>query len=212
MANTYLPINISLADRKCLVVGGGNVALRKVETLLDYQCSITVVAPSLQDKIEYHAERGAVTVIKREYTIGEAARYGLVISASDSEDVNKQVYDDCRAAGVPVNVVDNPPLCDFIFPAVVRRDCLTVAVGTDGKAPFLAGHLRHILENLFPEHWDKLMKLAAKYRERVQEYHHGNPEQKMAAYERFVEADWKAIIKEKNDDAIEGELQRLLRG
>lgn len=212
MANVYLPINISLKDRKVLVVGGGTVALRKVETLMDYEADITVVAPKLVDKIQYHAERKAIKTDQREYKVGEAANFGLVISASDDHHVNKQVYDDCRAAGVPVNVVDNPALCDFIFPAVVRRDCLTVAVGTDARAPFLAGHLRLILENVFPEHWSKLAGLAARFRDRVQEYYKNSSDQKMAAYERFVSADWKTILKEDDKDAIEAEMQRLLRG
>ena len=212
MKNRFLPISISLKDRKVLVVGGGTVAQRKVETLLDYDCAIMLVAPTLADKVEYYGERGLITVEKREYRGGEAAEYGLVISASDDEQVNRQVYDDSRAARVPVNVVDNPALCDVIFPAVVKRDCLTVAVGSDGRAPFLSSHLKLILENIFPEHWTKLATLASRFRDRVQEYYRDRPDQKMAAYERFVSADWKTIVKEKNDDAIEAELQRLLRG
>ncbi len=212
MANTYLPINLSLKKRKVLIVGGGAVAQRKVETLLDYEANITLVAPKLADKIAYYGERELIKIEKREYKVGEAATFGLVIGASDDNHVNQQVHADAMSAGVPVNIVDNPELCDVIFPAVVRRDCLTVAVGTDAKAPFLSSHLKLILENVFPEHWDKLAKLAAKYRGYVQEFHKGSAEQKNAAYERFVAADWKSIIKEKDNDAIEAELQRLLRG
>ncbi len=212
MANTYLPISISLKKRTILVVGGGNVALRKIETLLDYESDITVVTPSTIDKVGYYAERGLIKLEKREYKIGEAARFGLVISASDNEAVNRQVAEDSRKAGVPVNVVDNPPLCDFIFPAVVRRDCLTVSVSSDGKAPFLSGHLRYILENVFPEHWNELAGLAATFRVRAREYYKDNSEKRMAAYGRFVEADWKEILKKKDPDALEAELQRLLRG
>ena len=212
MANTYLPISISLKNRKVLVVGAGNVALRKIEILLEYESDITVVSPSVSDKVGYYAEREMIKLHKREYKIGEAAGFGLVISASDSEAVNRQVHEDCQAARVPVNVVDNPPLCDFIFPAVVRRDCLSVAVCSDGKAPFLSGHLRFVLENIFPDHWNELAVQAANFRVRVQEYYKGNSEQKMAAYGRFVEADWKEILKKKDPDALEAELQRLLRG
>lgn len=212
MKNRFLPISISLKDRKVLVVGGGAVAQRKIETLFDYECDVTLVAPKLADKVEYYGERGLVKIEKREYREGEAAEYGLVISASDDEKVNRQVYDDAKKAGIPINVVDNPALCDVIFPAVVKRDCLTVSVSSDGRAPFLSSHLKIILDNVFPEHWTKLASLAAKFRDRVQEYHKNRPDQKLAAFERFVAADWKTIIKEKNDDALEAELQRLLRG
>ena len=212
MANEYLPINLSLKKRKVLIVGGGNVALRKVETLIDYEADLTVVAPKLADKIDYYGERKLLKAEKREYAVGEAAKYGLVIGASDDEAVNRQVHDDAVEAGIPVNIVDNPELCDVIFPAILKRNCLTLAVGSDGRAPFLASHLKLILENIFPGHWDKLADLAAKYRDRVQEYYRNNADQKMAAYERFVAADWKTIIKEKNEDALEAELQRLLRG
>jgi len=212
MAHTYLPINISTRDRKCLVVGGGSVALRKIETLLDYRMAITVIAPEVHDKIGYHAERKLLQLEKREYKSPEAALFNIVISASDDEAVNKQVYDDARGAGVLVNVVDNPPLCDFTFPAVVRRDALALAISTDGKAPFLSGHLRSILETIFPEHWTKMMQLAGRFRKMVQERWPESIEKRMACFGRFVEADWKMLVKEKDDQALEQVLIGMVEG
>ena len=83
MTYKYMPISLSLADRACLVVGGGLVALRKVEGLLEYDTAITVVAPEVNEKLEYHAERGRITLEKREYRSPEAAAYGLVVAATD---------------------------------------------------------------------------------------------------------------------------------
>jgi siroheme synthase-like protein len=203
MANQFLPISISLNARRCLVIGGGRVALRKIDTLLNYDSDITVIAPEIDEKIDYYAAKNSLKVIKREYKSPEAAEYGLVISASDNMDVNRQVSDDCKKAGVPVNVVDKPSLCDFIFPAVIRRDCLTVAVSSDGKAPFLSGHIRMILENIFPENWNKVARYAAAFREKVQSRLKGDFQKKTEAYARFLEADWKEIIKEKSGDEIE---------
>lgn len=210
MPNRYIPISLTARDRTCLVVGGGTVALRKIDTLLNYAVAVTVVAPELDPKIEYYGQRGMLTVVKRQYLSPEAARYNIVIAASDNEEVNKQVYDDTRDTPSICNVVDNPPLCDFIFPAVVRRDTLTLAVSTDGTAPFLAGHLRLILENIFPEHWEKLMGLAGTFRNLVQQKWSSDIEKKNACYERFLEADWKTMLKEKNEAEIESELERLL--
>jgi siroheme synthase-like protein len=210
MTNSYLPVSVSTKDRPCLVVGGGRVALRKIETLLEYKLKITVVAPQPQEKIEFYAEKGRLTLEKRKYKSPEASSYGIVISASDDKAVNKLVFEDCKRAGVLINVVDNPPLCNFIFPAVVRRESLTVAVSTDGKAPFLSGHLRSILENIFPDHWNKMMRLASVFRKKVQERWPEDIEQRMACFGRFVEADWKSLIKEKSDEELESELDRML--
>lgn len=207
-----MPINVSVMNRPCLVVGGGPVALRKVEALLDYDTAITVIAPEVHEKLEYHAERGKITLEKREYRSPEAAAFGLVVSASDDRELNRNVYEDARGAGALVNVVDDPPHCDFIFPAVVRRDSLTAAISTDGKAPFLSGHLRLVLENIFPEHWSRVVKLATSYRKRVQETWKDDPDKKAACYAEFLEADWKSMLKEMKDDEIERELDRMLNG
>ncbi len=212
MANQYLPVGISLKARSCLVVGGGSVALRKIDTLLEYDSRITVVAPEPLDKIEYYADKGKLKLQRRAYRSPEAQRYGIVIAASDDNAVNEAVHEDCRAAGIPVNVVDNPAMCDVIFPAVVKRDCLTVAVSTDGKAPFLSGHLRLILEGVFPQRWSILAKLAARFRTQVQERFKDQPERKAAALERFLNADWQTLLKEKSGQQLQLELEKLLKG
>ncbi len=210
MAYSYMPVSFSMKGRSCLVVGGGRVALRKVETLLDYDTSITVIAPDVDPRLEYHAKRGRIVLEKRRYRSPEASEYGLVISAGDDKELNRQVYEDCRDTAVPVNVVDDPSRCDFIFPAVIRREWMTAAIATDGKAPFMSGHLRIILENIFPEHWNKLMKLAAVFRKKVQARWPGQPDKKNACYARFLEADWKSLLKEKDDEDLAGVLDGLV--
>jgi siroheme synthase-like protein len=211
MRHRFMPISVSLKGRPCLVVGGGLVALRKVESLLEYDTPITVVAPEAHEKLGYHAKRGRITLETREYRSPEAARYGLVVSATDDVALNGRVYQDGRGGGALVNVVDDPPHCDFIFPAVLRRDCLTAAISTDGKAPFISGHLRLVLDNIFPAHWGQLMKLAASFRSRVRERWDGDPEKKNLCYTEFLEADWKALLKESSDEQIEEELTRMLK-
>jgi siroheme synthase-like protein len=210
MKHKFMPISVSLRDRPCLVVGGGAVALRKVESLLDYDTAITVIAPEVDQKIEYHAERGRITLEKREYRSPEASAYGLVVSATDDVELNGRVHEDARGAGALVNVVDDPPHCDFIFPAILRRDCLTTAISTDGKAPFVSGHLRMVLENIFPKHWNRLMTLAASFRKMVRDRWPDEPAKKNACYAEFLEADWKSMLKELSDDEVEEELARML--
>ncbi len=211
MANKYLPIGISVVTRSCLVVGGGAVALRKVETLLDYETRVTVIAPKPEAKIEYHAKMGRVELIAREYTSPEAGKYGLVIAASSDAYVNKEVYKDAIAARVPVNVVDNPLLCDFVFPAITKRDCLTVAVSTDGQAPFLAGFLREFLDGIFPDRWSRIAGYAGKFRRMVMKEGPKEAEKRQLCLERFLKADWKALLKDKDEEAIKAELRNWLK-
>jgi len=205
-----MPINISLEDCRVLVVGGGGVALRKIDNLLDYNSGITVVALDVTDKIDYYATSGKLTLEKRSYKPSEAADYGLVISACDDRAVNEQVFNDCKSAGVLVNVVDNPALCTFIFPAVVKRDHLSVSVSTDGRAPFLAGHLRGILDDIFPKHWSKISAFAHAFRKKVQARYKDDAQKKLVCFERFLSADWNAIIKMKSPEEIEAELDSML--
>ncbi len=210
MNNQYLPVGISLKNRPCLIVGGGNVALRKIETLLDYDAAITVIAPSVVDKIEYYRDRNKLKLIKREYVESDIAEFGLVIAASDNADVNHTVYKNCRKAGIPINVVDSPRLCDFIFPATIMRDCLTISIMSDGKAPFLSGQLRMILEDIFPSRWEKIARWATIFREKVHKRWKGFPEKKAACFETFVAADWTSLLKDLSDDEINSELDKML--
>lgn len=208
MANEYMPVGISLKDRKTLVVGGGKIALRKVDRLLDYDSQVTVIAPEVDDKLAYYAERNKIKLEKREYKTGEVANYGLVIAASDDAKLNHQVYDEAHAANLLVNVVDDPAYCDFIIPATTRRGCLTVSVSTDGQAPFLSAFLRQLNDEIFPKRWSKVSDWAVKFRLLVHKEVPIDMALRMRCYERFLEADWKAILKNKKDDE---EIEQLLR-
>lgn len=209
-SDKFMPIGVSLKDRRCMVVGGGLFALAEVENLMEYAASITVVAPKVHEKLEFHAKRGSIAVDMREYRSPEAADYGLVVSASEDAALNEQVYEDARKAGVLVNVVDDLPHCDFIFPAVLRRDCLTASISTDGKASFVSGHLRVILDNIFPKHWERLMSLAASFQNRVESRWAEDLDRKNACHSEFLEADWKKMLEESSDEQIEDELTRML--
>ncbi len=211
MASEYLPIGISLKNKTCLVVGGGEVAERKIDTLLEYDSTVTVVAPETTEKIAYWAERSRIELHKRGYESPEASKYGLVISACDDAEVNKAVYADAHAASVPVNVVDNPPLCDFIFPATLKRDCLSVTVSSDGKAPFLSRYLRLVLEEIFPERWNKIAKYAGEFREMVMTEGPKDQTKKTIALDNFLAADWPALVK-KDVSVVESEMRGWLSG
>ena len=212
MPNKYMPIGISLKDRRTLVVGGGKVALRKVNNLLDYDCQITIVAPEPVEKLEYYAERKRLDIEKRGYESGEAANFHLVIAASDDEQLNRSVYDDAHQAGVLVNAVDDPEFCDFIFPAVTKRGSLTISVSTDGEAPYLSAYLRSVLDNIFPERWLKIASWASKFRIMVRQDGPADSEGRLKCFHNFISADWKKLLKEKRQDQeIEDELRTWMK-
>lgn len=212
MGHNFLPVNLKMQDKNCLIVGGGKIALRKINTILDYGCKITVISPEVEQQIDYFVEKDFLTLEKRPYKSPEASTYDVVIAASNDMKLNEQVANDCQTNNVPVNVVDTPKLCDFTFPAILRRDCLTVSVSTDGKAPFLAGQLRVILETVFPDRWSKIAKIGAQYRKIVVRMWKNNTDQKIRAYERFLNADWQTLLQDMQDVEIDEYINQMAEG
>jgi siroheme synthase-like protein len=211
MSNIFIPICLSLKNRNCLIVGGGNVALRKIDTLLNYQCYITVIAENSHDTISYYAKKNLLNLKTRSYKSPEASEYEIVISTLDNREINQLVHSDCKKSSTLINVVDNTSLCDFIFPAVIKRDSLTATVSTDGKAPFLSGHLKTILEDIFPSHWSKIAKYATEFREKVLKKWEDNPQKKKNCFDNFLSYDWKKIFEKKeNQKNIDQILDKLL--
>lgn len=167
------PVNLIVDGRRCLVVGGGPVALHKVRGLVGAGARVTVVAPELEPEIVELA-RGAATgdaevvAETRPYRRGEAAGYRLVVAASGDPAANQQVYDDAEAAGVWVNSADDPERCTVTLPARLRQGRLTVTVSTAGHSPAVAAWLRdRLAEELGPE-YDQLIGLLSEERTRMQ--------------------------------------------
>lgn len=163
MTSQY-PVNLVLDGRKCLVVGGGAIALRKVEGLLACGAAVTVVAPSVDDRLRHLP---GVAVEERPYRAGEVAHYRLAIAATDSAEVNGAVFADGEAAGVWVNGADDPAHCSFTLPAVVRRGSLMIAVSSGGRSPALSRWLRRRLEAEIGPEFEVLLDLLASERDRL---------------------------------------------
>ncbi len=161
------PIMLTMDDRPCLVVGGGGVALRKLDALLANGAQVTVVAPQPIEALEALATVDSIKIERRPYRPGEAAEYFLAIAATDDREVNRQVYEDAEKAGVLVNVVDDPPLCSFHLPARVQRGPLQIAIASEGEAPFAVRRLRQLLEHRFDHSWAEWMEAAARFRRSV---------------------------------------------
>lgn len=148
-------VNLVLDGKSAVVVGGGDVASRKVEDLLRAGAVVTVVAPAPCERIRTLAEERRIAGVWRAYETSDLRGAVLVIAATHDEAVNAQVSRDAQETGLPVNVVDRPALCTFTVPATLHRGDLTIAVATEGRSPAFAGILREELEARYgPEYGD----------------------------------------------------------
>ncbi len=166
--NMY-PVFLSLAGRKCLVVGGGGVAVRKIAALVRTGADVTVVAPDADKRIQEMAGRNEITWERRQYGNKEAADYFIVVAATDSRSVNTCVSKDAREAGRLVNAVDMPDLCDFYVPSVITRGELQIAMSTSGACPAMARKIREDLESMFPETYGPLLARLREFRKDLME-------------------------------------------
>ena len=156
MVENYYPINFVVDGKKCVVVGGGAVAERKVRSLLKFGARVVVVAPSWTKQL---AGIPAVRLVRRGYRTRDLAGAVLVIAATDDLALNRQIARDAQRENILVNVVDAPELCSFIVPSMIKRGPLVVAISTSGQAPAMAKALRLELQKIITP---QLGKLAAR--------------------------------------------------
>lgn len=164
--NTF-PLFFKLDNRKVLIVGGGDVALRKADLLSRAGANITVVAPDICAELQALLQGDKHQLIFAKYDKSYMTGARVIIAGTDDEALNQQVHSDATELNIPVNVVDTPPLCDFIFPAIVDRNPIVIGISSNGKAPVLARLLRARLETLIPQGYGKLAKLAGEFRGEV---------------------------------------------
>lgn len=166
---TTYPISLDLRDKPVLLVGGGEVAFRKAQGLSKSGCRPTVVALEFSPAFRAWLEEHRFQVERRAYRRGEAARFFLVISATDDAEVNKSVFEDAQRAGRLINVVDQPGLCNIYIPSRIERGNLQVSISTGGQCPAFARWLRRELEGVIPERYGLLLDRVAAIRARMKE-------------------------------------------
>ena len=188
VAGPTYPVNLVLDGRRCLVVGGGHIAARKVEGLLACNAEVTVIAPIVSEEIRALP----VTVHERPYAAGDVAGFRLAVAATDDPAVNKAVFDDAEAAGVWVNSADDPDRCSFTLPSVVRRGPLTVSVSTGGHSPALATWLKDRLQDELGPEYEVLLDLLSAERESLKAQ--GRSTEGLA-WRKALESDMLALIR-----------------
>ncbi len=186
----HYPICLDISGKRCVVVGGGNVAERKVRRLLACGARVEVVGKTLTSVLTAWKGQGKIVHLEGGYEDSFLAGAALVIGATDSEGVNGRIAADARKRGIPVNIVDNPALCDFILPSVVERGDLLIAVSTGGKSPALAAKLREELEEVYGPEYAVLVEILGDLRERVIAV--GGPSAENR--ERFAAVVWSDIL------------------
>ena len=200
------PINLNVDGRRAIVVGGGTIALRKAQSLVDCGADVVAISP------EFCPELGSmpgVTCIERCYETGDLEGAAVAISATDSEETNSHVWRDAQAAGIPVNVVDQPDRCTFTVPAVLRRGDLMVTISTGGGGPALSGNIRRQLEGILGPEYGEFLELLKPMRKRVRET--GVPFEKRAKIMRAMSApDVLALLRDKGHDAAQTRIEEIL--
>jgi siroheme synthase-like protein len=163
----YYPIFLNLQGKKCVVVGGGRVAFRKVTTLLNCGADITVISPKPHAEISKLFKNKAIQLVRRNYERGDLRRAALSIAATHVKEINRKVAEESKKNGTPVNVVDDAELSDFIIPSSFRRGDLSVAVSTSGMSPALAKKIRAKLEKKIGIEYAYLLSLIAEIRSEI---------------------------------------------
>lgn len=195
----YFPIFLDLEKFKVLVVGGGSVATRKVENLLEFGAYPTIISPRVTDKLLELINKLGLNYFQRQYRRGDSRGFSIIFVATDDSEVDTLILEDCYGTETLLNFSDKPDICNFIMPSFVRRDDLVIAISTQGKAPFLSKYIREYLEKHFPSDYGDFVQLAKLLRAKILEL--GIQKQKKdALLEEFLSINWLEIIRDDGYD------------
>ena len=161
----YYPIYLNLKNRLCVVVGGGEVAERKVKSLVACDARVLVISPELNQELQELYQKGLIRYRRGNFSREDLSEACLIIGATDSRQTNSEIAEQARKQGILVNIVDSPEECDFIVPATVERGDLLIGISTGGKSPALARNIREELEERYGEEYAEFLNLMGELRE-----------------------------------------------
>lgn len=182
----YFPMFFKLEGRSCLVVGGGDVAARKVSLLVRAGGKVTVIAPELCESLQGRLNADEIQFEQKNFDTVDIVHYSLVIAATDDKSVNRSISELAQQNNIPVNVVDQPELCSFVVPSIIDRSPVQVAVSTGGASPVLARLLRARLETMIPSAYGKLASLMEDFRGKVKQQFK-DPDKRRYFWEKVVQ-------------------------
>jgi precorrin-2 dehydrogenase/sirohydrochlorin ferrochelatase len=155
---SFFPAYFNLENKRILLIGGGYIALEKLEKLVDFTEEIDVIAKEVSEEFLLFAQKHHLSIEKRAYVVGDILSYDVVIVATDTVTLHKAIYEESRTTRILVNSVDNTAYCDFIFPSYIKKGDLTISISTSGASPAMAKRLRAYIEKLIPSSIETFLK------------------------------------------------------
>jgi precorrin-2 dehydrogenase/sirohydrochlorin ferrochelatase len=203
------PIYLNLKGKQCLIIGGGKVAERKIEDLLDYEPLIKVVSPRFEEKIMAWGREGVLSLQQRLFQEDDLDGSYIVFAATDNNELNHRVARLCRQRGILVNAVDDPPNCDFYVPSIIRRNSLALAISTGGKSPMLARKLRQDLEKIIGNEYGEFVDILGEAREEIKKTI-PDIEKRKRIFEAMVYSDILDLIKTGERDKVRERIEQCI--
>ena len=208
--STYV-LCLKLINRPCLVVGGGEVAERKVLTLYSAGACITVIAREISARLRQFTEEHAITLIVREVREEDLKEKLLIIAATDERETNRMIAEQARRAGALINVADCPEESDFFVPSTFNRGDLTIAIATSGKIPALSRRIREQLEKQFGNEYESYIQLLEPARDHIYKSSSLTTDRKKRLIEELLDLSLLALLKEGKPDEAQQMVQVFLR-
>lgn len=191
----YYPINLDLARKRCVVVGGGRVAERKIRTLLEFQAAVTVVAPWVNSEIAELIREGKISHKVGEYESRDLEGATLVIGATNDRTINSRISTDAENLGVLVNIVDDPALCNFILPSALIRGDVVIGISTGGSSPLLSKKIKKQIESVIGDEYGILAALMGRLRPEVKQTVE-DEEERIQIWHRILDSDVLELIRQ----------------
>lgn len=167
---SYFPLFINLKDKKVLIVGGGKIAYRKLEKLINFEAKITIVAPDICKEIkELEQKNNNINLLEKSFEKEDIINSYLVIAATNDKAMNTKISNYCKEENIQINAVDDLENCTFIFPALIKKDNLTIGITTNGKTPEVSAMLRRKIQNSLPINTEKLIDDICTLRNKLKE-------------------------------------------
>jgi precorrin-2 dehydrogenase/sirohydrochlorin ferrochelatase len=197
----YYPVNLDITNRRCVIIGGGDVAERKAERLIECGAQVTIVSPLLTPLLEERKKARQIVHVDKDYE--EKTLHGafMVIGATDRNEINAQISQDALSLGILVNIVDDPDKCNFILPSLVQQGDLSIAISTGGKSPALAKKLREDMQQQYGPEYQVLLRIMGSLRKKVLTQSYA-PQDNKALFVDLVHSDILQAIRDGNRDLV----------
>ena len=206
----YYPAYIDIKGKRCLVVGGGKVAERKVKLLLKCDAMVSVVSPELISRLKELNSKGKIKFFKGEFKEKYLKDMFLVIGATDNSEVNLKIYKAASKKNILVNIVDPPEICNFIVPSIVERGDLIIAISTGGKSPALSKKLRKELEYRYGFEYSKFLNTMGSLRKKISSKIR-DKKKREEIYNKLVDSDIIKLIRDGDDETVKSRVNEIIR-